>query len=125
MSDKLVLADNSMSDNATTVERKCLTGYRDPDECPTKQQVRNSIYERNRHDELERDLEVRLADGFGNQGRDSAPPLPYSMNGRDAIELVCKVLATSPLTQNHKRHGIETVLTANNLLWKTNRCEQN
>lgn len=45
MSDKLVLADNSMSDNATTVERKCLTTYRDPDECLTKQQVGNSVYE--------------------------------------------------------------------------------
>lgn len=45
MSDKLVLADNSMSDKATAVERKCLTDYRDPDECPTKQQVRNSIYD--------------------------------------------------------------------------------
>lgn len=45
MSDKLVLADNSMSDNATTVERKCLTGYRALDECPAKQQVGNSAYE--------------------------------------------------------------------------------
>ena len=45
MSDKLPLADNSMSDNATTVERKCLTDYRDPNECPTKQQMRNSAYE--------------------------------------------------------------------------------
>lgn len=41
MSDKSVLADNSMSDNATTVKRKDLTVYRDSDECPTKQQVGN------------------------------------------------------------------------------------
>jgi len=45
MSDKLVLADNSMSDNATAAERKCLIGYRTLDECPTKQQVGNSAYE--------------------------------------------------------------------------------
>lgn len=45
MSDKLVLADNSMSDNATAVEQKCLTDYRNPDECPTKQQMVNSAYE--------------------------------------------------------------------------------
>lgn len=45
MSDKLVLADNSMSANATAVERKCLTGYRPLDECQTKQQVGNSAYE--------------------------------------------------------------------------------
>ncbi len=45
MSDKLVLADNSMSDNATAVEQKCLTDYKDPDECLTKQQVGNSFYE--------------------------------------------------------------------------------
>ena len=44
MSDKLVLADNSMSDNATTVEWKCLTDYRNPNECPTKHQVGNSVY---------------------------------------------------------------------------------
>lgn len=47
MSNKLVLADNSMSDNATTVEQKCLTDYRDPSECPTKQQVGNSAYDGN------------------------------------------------------------------------------
>lgn len=45
MSDKLASADNSMSDNATDVEQKCLTDYRDPDECLTKQQERNSVYE--------------------------------------------------------------------------------
>lgn len=45
MSDKTGLADNSKSDNATAVERKCLTGYRALDECPTKQQVGNSAYE--------------------------------------------------------------------------------
>lgn len=47
MPDKLVLADNSMSDNATTVERKCLTDYRNPAVCPTKQQVGNNIYKGN------------------------------------------------------------------------------
>lgn len=47
MSDKLVLAENSMSDNATTVERKCLTNYRNLDERPTKQQIGNSVYEGN------------------------------------------------------------------------------
>lgn len=45
MSDKLASADNSMSGNATDVEQKCLTDYRGPDECLTKQQVRNSVYE--------------------------------------------------------------------------------
>lgn len=92
MSDKTVLADNSMSDNATAVEQKCLTDYRDSDECPTKQQVRNSIYERDWRDELERALGVRSAGGFGNPGRDSAAPLLYSMNSREAVELVFKVL---------------------------------
>ena len=45
MFDKTVLADNSMSDNTTTVEWKCLTDYKEPDECPTKQQMGNSVYE--------------------------------------------------------------------------------
>lgn len=45
MSDKTVLANYLMSDNATTVERKCLTDYRDPSKCPTKQQVGNGAYD--------------------------------------------------------------------------------
>ena len=113
MSDKTVLADNSMSDKATAVERKCLTDNRNSDECPTKQQVRNSNYERDRHDELEHALGVQSAGNFGNPGHDSAAPLPYSMNGREAAELVFKVFVAAPLTQNHKRYGIETVLAEN------------
>lgn len=113
MSDKLLLPDDSMSDNATTVERKCLTDYRDPDECPTKQQAGNSSYELDRRDELEHVLGMRSAGNFGNPGRDSAAPLPYSMNGREAVELVFKVFVAAALTQNYKRYGIETVLAAN------------
>ena len=44
MSDRLLSVDGSMSDNSLSVERKCLTDYRNPDECPTKQQVRNNVY---------------------------------------------------------------------------------
>lgn len=113
MSNKTVLADTSMSDNATTVERKCLTDNRYPDECPTKQQVGNSVYEGDQRDELEHAFGVRSSEGLGNLGCDSAASLPYSMNGREAVELVFKVFVAAPLTQNHKRHGIETVLAAN------------
>lgn len=47
MSDKLVLAGNSMSANATAVERKCLTGYRTLDECPTRQQFAAQLLTQN------------------------------------------------------------------------------
>ena len=45
MSDRSLSVDGSMSDNSPSVERKCLTDYSDPNECPTKQQVRNSVFE--------------------------------------------------------------------------------
>ena len=44
MSDRLLSVDGSKSDNSPSVERKCLTDYRDSNECPTKQQVRNNVY---------------------------------------------------------------------------------
>ena len=44
MSDKLLLADDSTSDNATGEEFKCLTCYRNLDECPTKQQAGNRVH---------------------------------------------------------------------------------
>lgn len=119
MSNKTVLADNSMSDNATTVERKCLTDYRDPSECPTKQQVGNSVYDGDKRNELERALGVRSTDRFGDSRPCSTMPLPYPMDNFGFVELIIKVFEASPLTQNHKRHGIETVLAANYLLGKT------
>lgn len=45
MSDRLLSVNGSMSDNSASVERKCLTDYRDLDECLPKQQVRNNVYE--------------------------------------------------------------------------------
>ena len=51
MSDRLLSVDRSMSDNFTSAERKCLTDYRDPDECPTKQQVRNNVYKGDQSDD--------------------------------------------------------------------------
>lgn len=51
MSDRLLLVDRSMSDNLPSVERKRLTDYRDPDECPTKQQVRNNVYKGDQSDD--------------------------------------------------------------------------
>lgn len=48
-------------------------------------------------------------------------PLPYPMNNFWFVELIIKVLAASHLTQNHRRQGIETVLTANYLLGITDR----
>lgn len=121
MSDKLVLADNSMSDNATTVERKCLTGYRALDECPTKQQLGNSVHEGDQRDELERILEVQSAGGLNNPGRDSTASLPYSMNGCETFELFLKVFTAPLLTRNHKRNDIHTLVEANYLLGITNR----
>ena len=115
MSDKLVLADNSMSDNATTVEWKCLTDYRNPNECPTKHQVGNSVYKGDQRDDLDRTLGVRSMGGLGNSQPCQAMPLPYPMNNFWFVELIIKVLAASHLTQNHRRQGIETVLTANYL----------
>lgn len=100
MSDKLILAGNSMSDNATTVERKCLTDYRDPDECPTKQQVGNSVYEGDQRDETERALEVQSASKFGDSELDSTVPPPYLTNVCEAVELVFKVLAASSAVSN-------------------------
>lgn len=47
MSDKLLLADASTSDNATGGEQECPTMYRDLDECLTRQQARNRAYGRN------------------------------------------------------------------------------
>lgn len=100
MSDKLVLAGNSMSDNATTVERKCLTDHRGPDECPTKQQVGNSAGERNRRDKTERDLGVQSAGKFDDSELDSTAPSPYLTNVCEAVELVFKVLAASSAVPN-------------------------
>ena len=102
-----------MSDNATTVERKRLTDYRDPDECPTKQQVGNSVYEGDPRDETERALGVQSASRFGDSELDSTVPPPYLTNVCEAVELIFKVLVATALTQNHKRYGIETVLAAN------------
>lgn len=93
MSDKTVLADNSMSDNATTVERKCLTDFRDPDECPTKQQMGNNIYEGEQRNETERALGVQSASRFGDSELDPAEPPLYLTNACKAVELVFKVLA--------------------------------
>lgn len=121
MSDKLVLADNSMSDNATTVERKCLTDYRAPDECPTKQQMGNSVHEGNQRDELESALGVQSVGGLNNLDRDSTASLPYSMNGCETFELFFKVFAAPLLTRNHKRNDIHTLVEANYLLGITNR----
>lgn len=45
MSDRLLSVNGSMSDNSASVERKCLTDYRDLDECLPKQQVRNNADE--------------------------------------------------------------------------------
>lgn len=45
MSDRLPSVIESMSDNSASVERKCLTDYRDLDECLPKPQVRNNVYE--------------------------------------------------------------------------------
>lgn len=100
MSDKLILACNSMSDNATTVERKCLTDYRDPDECPTKQQVGNSVYEDDQREETERALEVQSASKFGDSELDSTVPPPYLTNVCEAVELVFKVLAANSAVSN-------------------------
>lgn len=107
MSDKTVLADNSMSDNATAVERRCLTDYRVLDECPTKQQVGNSVYKECWRDELERALGVRSVGEFGDSGPDSDALLPYSINVCEAVELAFEVFAASPLTQNNERRGNE------------------
>ena len=45
MSDRSLSVDGLMSDNSPSVERKCLTDYSDPNECPTKQQVINCVFE--------------------------------------------------------------------------------
>lgn len=119
MSDKTVFTDNSMSDNATTVERKCLTDYRDPSECPTKQQVGNSVYDGDQRNKLERALGVRSTGRFRVSQPCSTMPFPYPMDNFGFVELIIKVFEANPLTQNHKRHGIETVLAANYLLGKT------
>lgn len=96
MSDKLVLAGNSISNNAIPVERKCLTDYRDPDECLPKQQMGNSIYEGDQRDESERTLGVQSAGRFGDSGLDSAAPPPYLANVCEAVGLIFKVFAASP-----------------------------
>lgn len=44
MSDKLLLADGSTSDNATGEEQECPTSHRDLDKCPTKQQAGNRAH---------------------------------------------------------------------------------
>ena len=97
-----MLADNSMSDNATTVERKCLTDYRDPDVCPTKQQMGNSAYERGLRNESERISGVQSVGGFGDSGLDSTAPPPYLTNDCEAVELVFKVLAASSAVSNSR-----------------------
>ena len=100
MSDKLVLAGNSMSDSATTVERKFLTDYRDPDECPTKQRVGNSVYEGDQRDETEHALGVQSASRFDDSELDSTVPPPYLTNVCEAVELIFKVLAASSAVSN-------------------------
>jgi hypothetical protein len=46
-------------------------------------------------------------------------PFPYPMDNFGFVELIIKVFEVNPLTQNHKQHGIKTVLAANYLLGKT------
>lgn len=116
MSDKMALADNSMSDNATTVERECLTDYRDPDECPTKQQVGKSANEGRRRNESGRVLGAYSVCGRADSEPSPAMFLPYPMVDFGFDELIIEVSAASPLTQNQKQHDIETVSAANYLL---------
>ena len=86
MSDRLLSVDGSVSDNSPSVERKCLTDYRNSNECPTKRS------------ELESDA-----------------PLPYPMNSFESAKLVFKVFAVSPLTLIYDRHDIKNELIANYL----------
>lgn len=62
---------------------------------------------------------MRLTGRFGDSQPCSTMLLPYPMDNFGFVELIIKVFEASPLTQNHKRHGIETVLAANYLLGKT------
>ena len=77
-----------------------MTDYRDPDECPTKQQVGNSIYEGEQRNETERALGVQSASRFGDSELDSTEPPPYLTNACKAAELVFKVLAASSTVSN-------------------------
>lgn len=62
---------------------------------------------------------MRSTGRFGDSQPYSTMPFPYPMDNFGFVELIIKVFEANPLTQNHKRHGIVTVLAANYLLGKT------
>ena len=99
MSDKLLLADGSTSDNATAEEQKCPTSYRDLDECPTKQQAGNRVhgwdYER------EADSLMRMQSVGENDilRFDSDAFLPYLIGCFEPLELSFEVCAANCSSQ--------------------------
>lgn len=70
-----------MSDNPTAEERKCLTGHKVRDECPTKKQMGNSANKEVTDDESRCVLKMRLAGERSNLRFRSGGALPYLLSG--------------------------------------------
>ena len=76
-----------MSDNPTAEERKCLTGHKVRDECPTKKQMGNSANKEVTDDESRCVLKMRLAGERSNLRFRSGGALPYLLSG--SVVLMC------------------------------------
>lgn len=66
-----------MSDNPTAEERKCLTGHKARDECPTKKQMGNRANKEVTDEESRCVLEMRLAGKHSNLRFGSDGSLTY------------------------------------------------
>lgn len=75
------MADNSMSDNPTAGELKCLTWHKARDECPTMKQMGNRTNKEVTGDESEYVLRMRLAGEHSNLRFESGGALPYLVSG--------------------------------------------
>ena len=70
-----------MSDKPTTEERKCLTGHKVRDECPTMKQMGNRANKEVAGDESRCVLKMRLAGERSNLRFGSGGALPYLLSG--------------------------------------------
>lgn len=70
-----------MSDNPTAEERKCLTGHKARDECPTMKQMGNRASKEVTGDESRCFLRMRLAGNHSDLRFGSGGALPYLMSG--------------------------------------------
>lgn len=70
-----------MSDNPTAEERKCLTGHKVRDECPTKKQMGNRANKEVTDDKSRCVLKMHLAGERSNLRFGSGGALPYLVSG--------------------------------------------